>query len=125
MTQEVPDFRPATPGDIMERYRRGERIFCQLEFPDGASFRGQDLSGAVFDQCWIFSADFSEAVLRETSFRGSNLKCCDFTGADLTSADLRESGIDGATFTNARLKDVLLNGASAYGYVFKDGDELI
>ena len=108
--------------EIVERYRRGERTFRELELPEGASFKGQDLSGALFEHCWFFSVDFSNAVLRGTSFR-SNLKWCDFTGADLTGADLRDSAIDAATFTNARLDDIRLDGATAYGYVLKDGDE--
>lgn len=99
--------------DIAMHYRRGERRFHELELPEGASFEGQDLSGAVFEQCWFMSVDFSNAVLCGTSLRGSHLKCCDFAGADLTGADLRESGIDGATFANACLNDVRLGGASA------------
>jgi uncharacterized protein YjbI with pentapeptide repeats len=110
--------------DVVDRYERGERTFRELEFSEGASFKGQNLSGAIFERCWFMSVDFSNAVLRRTSFREAHLKCCDFTGADLTGADLRDSGIDGATFTNARLNDARVEGATAYGYVFKDGDEL-
>ena len=122
MTDEQPDYRLVTPGDIVERYGRGERLFFQLKLRDRASFRGQDLSGAVFDECLMFWADFTDAVLRGTSFLNSALKCCEFTRADLTAADLRESAIDGATFTGARLKNVRLNGASAYGCTLSDGD---
>jgi uncharacterized protein YjbI with pentapeptide repeats len=113
-----------TVDEILERYRRGERDFARAELPDGASFRGQDLSEAVFDEGWLSAADFSSASLRGASFKRTHLKCCVFDLADLTDADLREAGIDGARFRNARVDGVLLSGASAYGHVFTAADEL-
>jgi hypothetical protein len=44
MTFEQFDAMPTTPADIVERYRRGGRLFHGVELPDGASFRAAVLS---------------------------------------------------------------------------------
>lgn len=121
----IHEHTPVTVDEILQRYRAGDRDFRQSELPDGASFRGQDLSGAIFDGSWIFAADFSHATLRGVSFRTSNVKCCDFSGADLTGVDFRGAGIDAGIFTMARLVDIRLEGATAYGFVLRDDTRLV
>lgn len=122
MADAYPVRVDRTAGQIIESYRRGQRDFSRSDLPDASSFGGQDLSAAIFDDSWIGDADFSGATLRQASFRRAHLKCATFDSADLTGADLRGAALDAASFEGARLEGIKLLGASAYGYVYADGE---
>jgi serine/threonine-protein kinase len=119
------DERVWTPSEILERYKRGERDFHELDISDGVtdktSFRGAVLDGADFSRCFI-EADFSGARLRGCRFVRANVKTCMFDGADLQNADFSEAPIDGASFTDCKFEGASFEGAGAYGYTFKKGE---
>jgi uncharacterized protein YjbI with pentapeptide repeats len=93
------------------------------------------MEGCHLDNSAIFEADFSNAILRNasfknakakaglinekewkfpgflpTSFRNADLTDADFTGADLTGADFTGAVLRGTDFTNAVLANAIFDG---------------
>lgn len=116
------EYAMITPGEIIQRYQRGERNFSWIELPEPESLRGSLLPGIIFDHAWIDSVDFTGANLRGASFVNAHLKCCTFDGADLRGGDFRGAGIDGATFGEAQMDGACFAGATTYGAELKNGD---
>jgi uncharacterized protein YjbI with pentapeptide repeats len=113
---QPPGYRPPRSAEeLVRRYQAGERWFAGTELPDGAVFRGADLSGANLRACWLSDADFRGADLRGTAFDGSNLKLSDFRDADLSGASLREALLCGAKVRGARIEGTVADGATFYG----------
>ena len=44
-------------GEFIDLYKNGQRLFVDLEFENGESFSGLNISGTTFKNCW-FCADF-------------------------------------------------------------------
>ncbi len=105
---------PQGAGEIIRRYRSGERYFGYLELEEPVcNFRGVDLSGADFSHSFLF-ADFRDAGLRSTNFTRCNIKTCDFRGADLDGAVFREACLEATRFERANLIGADFEGASIF-----------
>ena len=112
---------PISASDIIARYRSGERSFVDLELDDEPlDLSSVTLAGADFSRCFIF-ASFRGADLSGAIFNDSNVKACDFTDANLAGASFRNAAIDGAVFTGD-LGGTTFDGASWYGHVFLPGE---
>ena len=109
-----------TADEILERYRGGERLFENLELPDGLSFCGKTMPGVHFKDVWLSSADFSGADLTQTIFDTVNLKCADFRSADLRGATIKHCLICGAWFEGAKIDGITLEGTFFYGAAVDD-----
>ena len=83
----------------------GVRLSC-AQFAQ-ANLAGADLSESALDQ-----AEFTDACLRNASFRGSSLNFASAPGGDLGGADLSHIRAERADFTNAKLDGT--NFESAY-----------
>lgn len=100
---------------------------------NGASFEGSDLTesnlikpqlqNVNFDRATLNGVNCYEARLVGSHFRNATMinsrfvgNCdmsgCDFTGADISKSCLRENRLDGSRFTEARLDETDLGGAS-------------
>ncbi|MFT4979403.1 MAG: hypothetical protein ACI8S6_005313 [Myxococcota bacterium] len=113
-----------TPGEILNRYRLGERDFTGLEISEddgGSSFAGSSLDGADFSDAFIV-AGFDGTSLRGARFIGANIKTCSFIGADIRQADFAGAGLDGTTFQASRLEDANFEGATIQSRVFSPGE---
>ena len=124
------------PSEILERYRRGERDFRELDIDDEAdetavpsgrpgrhprSFEAAELSYADFSRSFIV-ADFRRAVLRGACFRHANVKTCSFADAVLCDADFSNAALCSTTFAGADLTGARFDGASAYSTVLGPGE---
>ncbi len=107
---------PQSVGEVIRRYRSGERYFgcSELEKPV-CNFRSVDLSGADFSHSFLV-ADFRDADLRSGNFSHCNIKTCDFRGADLRDAIFREAALEGTEFDSANLAGADFENASICGY---------
>ena len=96
-----------------------------------ASFRYADMEGCVLDNCCIHETDFSNAVLRNSSFINAKAKAglvddkewkfagflpanfcnSDLTGTDFTNADLTGADFSGAILTDTVFTDAVLDNA--------------
>ena len=99
----------------------------------GANFRGAIMEGCCLDNCSLFEADFSNAILKKASFKNVRAKiglsnknewqfvgflAVSFRGADLTGADFTGSDLTGADFTGANLTSADFSRASLVGADF-------
>ena len=108
---------------IMTRYAAGERSFVALGLDEETlDFSNATLAGADFPGSFIF-ATFRGADLSGAVFARANVKTCDFTNADLRGASFVEAAICGAVFVGANLKDATFDGADWYGYTFAPGEK--
>ncbi len=119
----VENRRPKTFGELLDRYRRGERDFTSSEFDGdhendlgGSCLDGVDLSGAVV------VASFRGASLRDARFVGANLKTCDFREADLRGADFTGAALCATQFDGARLEGARFAGAYYHSHTLKTDD---
>jgi uncharacterized protein YjbI with pentapeptide repeats len=72
------------------------------------SFRGTDLRESRL--CWndFIDVDFSEAILRDADLRASLFERVSFAGSDLGLADLRQSTFTNCVFDRASMKGTIL-----------------
>lgn len=97
----------------------------------GADFRNATMDGCRLDNCSIFEADFSNAMLLNTSFVNAcgqtgllnnkewhqvgflpvRFRYANLTNADFTDADLRGADFTGAILTGANFTDTVLDGS--------------
>ena len=85
----------------------------------GADYRGANFSFAILHQTTfadgIFSgADFSSADLSGADFSSADLRSADFSHADLSSADLSEARLNNTNFSDANLSEAGLKGAHLF-----------
>ena len=113
---------PISAEDIIARYASGERSFVDLELDrETLDLSNVTLAGADFSRSFIF-ATFRGADLSGAVFDDANVKTCDFTGANLAGASFLRAAIDGATFTGD-LSDTTFDGAGWGGYTFLPGEK--
>ncbi|PLR28547.1 hypothetical protein SGCZBJ_02135 [Caulobacter zeae] len=111
-----------TESQLLARYRRGERVFSNLDIvADGSdALESAVLDGVEMRGCCL------AVSLRGTSLRRSgmrcNLKTCDFTGADLTGADFRDAALCATTFKGAKMEGARFAGAFFHSYSLADGE---
>ncbi|HRE75995.1 MAG TPA: pentapeptide repeat-containing protein [Flavobacteriales bacterium] len=102
--------------EFIEHYKNGQRLFVDLEFENGESFSGLDISGTTFKNCW-FCADFSNANLTDCKFIDSNIKTSDFTNANLTRAEIKGCAVESTEYNGATITDFKFEDNSAYGNI--------
>ncbi len=113
---------PQSAGEVISRYRSGERYFGYLELEEPVcDLRGVDLSGANFSHSFLV-ADFRDASLRFANFLQCNIKTCDFRGADLQNAIFRGAALDSTNFADANLAGADFGGAGVYGHRMLAGE---
>ncbi|MGF1476943.1 MAG: pentapeptide repeat-containing protein [Geminicoccaceae bacterium] len=76
-----------------------------------ASFKRSDLTGAILDGIEAQRAKFVSAVANEASFEDANLVMADFTSAELNGASFRGANLLRARFFRADLRNADLTGA--------------
>ncbi len=79
-----------------------------------SSLRSISLDGARFDQALIRNSDLSAASLRESSFRRVDANASLFMGSDLTGADLRDADFIDALLSKSDLRFADLGGANLF-----------
>jgi uncharacterized protein YjbI with pentapeptide repeats len=85
----------------------------------GLQFAGADLSKAIFLQCQLDGADFSGARLGQAVFLTAAGSGVNFSGADLENLRVvKDSRLDKANFTGAKLMKANLRGTDLSGSVF-------
>ena len=109
-TQESGYEPPRSAEEILRRYAAGERVFRDADLPEGSSFRGATLAGAIFKEAMLHSVDFRGADLRGVQFVNSNVKCSDFRSADLWDA----------VFTGTSVEATFWEGANVVGADFAE-----
>lgn len=102
-----------TVQEFITAYENGQRLFSGLEFENGESFSGLDMSGIIFEECW-FTVNFSRANLTGIKFLRCNLKTSDFSYANLTNARIIGCALEGVIFTGATIKGILVDHNSAF-----------
>ena len=119
----MSDYQPPqSVGEVISRYRSGERYFGYLELEEPVcDFRGVDLSRADFRHSFLV-ADFRDADLRSANFSHCNIKTCDFRGADLQAALFRQAALEGTEFERANFTEADFEGASIYGHRMLAGE---
>jgi uncharacterized protein YjbI with pentapeptide repeats len=85
----------------------------------GLQFAGADLTKAIFLQCQVDGADFSGARLGQAVFLTAAGSQVNFSGADLENLRVvKDSRLDKANFTGAKLQKANLRGTDLSGSVF-------
>lgn len=100
--------------NLINLYKNGQRLFADLEFENGESFSGLEISGTTFKNCW-FCADFSNANLTDCKFIDSNIKTSDFSNANLTRAEIKGCSVESTEFKGVTITDFNFEDNSAYG----------
>ena len=117
----------------------------QPERLDGAMLQGVQFTGEIsFKNCTLDNANFQESIIADTSFQNASIKNATFGDPDfsvgrkpssnrptvgattdkrdpktrITNADFRDSCLDNADFSGARLSSVSFDNASARGANF-------
>jgi uncharacterized protein YjbI with pentapeptide repeats len=121
MCESAPGLRDR----ILSRYSEGERDFRGGDFDEAGvlDFRGANLAGADFSECFIFG-DFRGANLVGCRFDRANVKTCDFRGAILRGARFVEAAIDGAEFDETAVA-ADFEGATSYGHTYRGNEKPI
>ena len=114
---------PASVDELRRRYDAGERLFPDIDLPDGTRMRGIVLAGAEFWGGMIYDADVKAADLRGCRFDNCNVKCTDFRSADLRGASFRGASVCAACWEGADLTEASFEGANYYGFVIKNDDD--
>jgi uncharacterized protein YjbI with pentapeptide repeats len=99
---------------FMDNYNQGQRLFIGLEFENGESFNGLDISGTTFKNCW-FCADFSNTNLTDCKFIECNIKTSDFSNANLTRALITRCPSEATEFHGANITDFRFEENYYYG----------
>ncbi|HYV92016.1 MAG TPA: pentapeptide repeat-containing protein [Chitinophagales bacterium] len=99
---------------FLEYYKAGQRLFTDLEFENGESFSGVDLSGTTFRNC-CFCADFTTTNLTDCKFLDCNIKTSDFSHANLTRAQITGCAVESTEYKGAIITDLIFENNSAYG----------
>ena len=107
--------------EFIEHYKNGQRVFVDLEFENGESFSGLDISGTTFKNCW-FCADFSNANLTDCKFIDSNIKTSDFSNANLTRAEIKGCAVESTEYKGATITDFIFEDNSCYGFILDLSD---
>lgn len=125
MKERHEGYRPPQDREGLERrYAAGERKSPDTEL-SYADLSRLNLDGADFERhSWFSHADFSGSSLRSTSVRECILKCADIEIADLTAVSLGHAAIESINLKDATLLGVKVAGATSYGYMLKEVDEL-
>ena len=89
--------------ELIGHYQEGVRQFGGQHIV--GSLAGENLEGAVFNQC-SFLVDFKGANLKGVQFLKGNIKSCDFADADLTNAKFEYMTIEKASFKGSKANDV-------------------
>lgn len=99
----------------------------------GINFRNTNMEKCCLKYCSIYESDFSNAILKNADFTGSNAKTglinqnewrqvgflpVNFRNADLTGADFTGANLAGADFTGAILTDADFTNAILEGAIF-------
>jgi uncharacterized protein YjbI with pentapeptide repeats len=112
MLTEMTDIKNIN--EFIDHYKNGQRLFVALEFENGESFSGLDISGTTFKNCW-FCADFSHANLTDCKFIDSNIKTSDFSNANLTRAEIKGCAVESTAYKGATITDFNFEDNSAFG----------
>jgi uncharacterized protein YjbI with pentapeptide repeats len=110
-----------TMDEFIDHYQKGARIFTNLEFENGESFRGLDIHGTIFKNCWL-CVDFSNANLTDCQFIESNIKTSNFSNANLTRAIIKECTIDGTVYNGSTITDLIFDSNFMHGIVLNFSD---
>lgn len=96
-------------------HKKGERANFNCEDLTRLNFRGTNLSGAIFKNCYmqfvdlsdanLSYADFSNADLLGANLNNANLRYVNFHCANLNGVELRFSNLEGANLYRAILPD--------------------
>ncbi len=102
--------------EFIDHYKKGQRLFIGLEFENGESFSGLDISGATFKNCW-FCADFSKSTLTDCKFIDSNIKTSNFSNSNLTRAEIKGCSVESTEYNGAVITDLKFENNFAYGNI--------
>lgn len=110
--------------DFFEAYKSGQRHFSGLHFEYEAGFSGQDFSGSIFEDCFLY-VDFRGSNLTNAQFIRCNLKEADFREANLTKACMTKCLVESTMFKGARVNDFTFDENYYFGLTVsqKDFDE--
>lgn len=72
------------------------------------NFKGASLANSKFGRACLHYANFSKANLRKAYFSHADLQCADFRGADLQEAYLSNANLRGANFCGANLTGAVI-----------------
>lgn len=95
----------AEAGELLQRYRLGERNFQQAELSN------MTLQKLNLENINLIGANLSGANLQYSNLNRAKLIATDLKGADLTGASLIKAKLMGANLTNANLTNVNLTNA--------------
>jgi uncharacterized protein YjbI with pentapeptide repeats len=101
---------------FIECYKRGQRLFTDLEFENGESFSRLNIIGTTFKNCW-FCADFAFTDLTDCEFINCNLKTSDFSFSNLTRARFVGCAVESTEFKGAVVKNLEFENNSAYSSI--------
>ena len=80
-----------------------------------SDFRGAQLQGAKLAYAQLHGADFGDAKIQDADLLKAKLQGASFKFSELQGADLREAKLQGADFTRAQLQGADLRGALLQG----------
>jgi len=106
---------------FLTAYAQGKRHFCDLDFEAKGSAQGLDLSGVIFENCFLF-LDFRGAKLTQAQFIKCNIKTADFTGADLTHAVIKNCAVESTNFKGAKTDHLVFEENYYYGQIMNQSD---
>ncbi|OJJ15349.1 hypothetical protein BKI52_38700 [marine bacterium AO1-C] len=108
----VPEIKSVET--LLIAYKNGQRHFKNWDFGEDESVAGIDLSGAIFESCFMF-LDFNNANLSNVQFLSCNIKTADFSGANLTNATIKDCCVEGTIYTDAITDNIIFENNGYYG----------
>ena len=97
---------------ILEQYKKGKRHFKYLDVE--GDFTHYDLSGIIFEECFIAS-DFKYCNLLNAKFINGNIKTSDFRYANLTHAIFQNLNVEACQFDWAKTEGLIFKNNYCYG----------
>jgi len=88
--------------EFLHAYKKGQREFTNLSFPENGSTEGEDLRGVVLIDSFLFN-NFQNANLEGAKFIHCNIKCADFSGAILKDGVIKNCSIEGMSLIGANV----------------------
>ena len=92
-----------TVAELLQAYERGQREFNNLSFPENETVQGQDLSGIVFKNSFLFQ-NFQNTNLADAKFIACNIKGVDFSGANFERGLIKNCAVEGLSLIDANIE---------------------
>lgn len=113
---------PEYIGDLLDRYKEGERYFPNCDFSNHTNLLCLELEDVVLDNSIFYCANLSYSNFKNASLKNCHLHCCLFEEVNLENANLEGCIISATTFVNSNIKGAKFHNVNYYGHILSHTD---